>query len=97
MADGPPDAGEGLIAVRQIMNHNPVSVAPATPVSEAVELMLRHRERADPVAEDGRLVGIVTVYDFLESSARMSSEKPDAEGGEAEAEREVTEAETELA
>ena len=28
----------------------------------------------------GRLVGIVTVYDFLESAARLSAEKPDAGG-----------------
>lgn len=97
LADGPPGGGEGLIAVRRIMNHDPVSVAPATPVSEAVELMRRHRIGSLPVVEDGRLVGIVTVYDFLESSARLSGEKLDAEGGGAEAESEEAEAETELA
>ncbi|MET0625502.1 MAG: CBS domain-containing protein [Pyrinomonadaceae bacterium] len=71
--------GEGeLVAVRQIMNTDPISVAPTTPVSEAVELMRSRRVGSLPVVEGGRLVGIVTVYDFLESSARLSAEKPDA-------------------
>jgi CBS domain-containing protein len=79
MADRLPN-DEELIAVRRIMNPDPVSVAPTTPVSEAVELMRSRRIGSLPVVEDGRLVGIVTVYDFLESSARLSAEKPDAGG-----------------
>jgi acetoin utilization protein AcuB len=67
------------------MNPDPVSVAPTTPVSEAVELMRRRRIGSLPVVEDGRLVGIVTVYDFLESSARLSAERPDADGPKADA------------
>jgi CBS domain-containing protein len=42
--------------------------------------MRRRRIGSLPVVEDGRLVGIVTVYDFLESAARLSAETPDAEG-----------------
>jgi CBS domain-containing protein len=80
LADGPLGGGGELVAVRQIMNPDPVSVAPTTPVSEAVELMRRRRIGSLPVVEDGRLVGIVTVYDFLESSARQSAEKFDAGG-----------------
>ena len=84
LADGPPGGGE-LVAVRQIMNPDPVSVAPTTPVPEAVELMRSRRIGSLPVVEDGRLVGIVTVYDFLESAALLSAEKPDAGGQSAEA------------
>lgn len=84
LADGQP-GGKELVAVRQIMNPDPVSVAPATPVSEAVELMRSRRIGSLPVVEGGRLVGIVTVYDFLESAARLSAEKPDAGGRGAEA------------
>jgi CBS domain-containing protein len=80
LADGPLAGGGELVAVRQIMNPDPISVAPTTPVAEAVELMRRRRIGSLPVVEDGRLVGIVTVYDFLESSARVSAEKADAEG-----------------
>jgi CBS domain-containing protein/gamma-glutamyl:cysteine ligase YbdK (ATP-grasp superfamily) len=77
LTDRLPGGTEELVAVRQIMNPDPVSVAPTTPVSEAVELMRSRRIGSLPVVEDGRLVGIVTVYDFLESSARLSAEKPD--------------------
>jgi CBS domain-containing protein len=38
--------------------------------------MRRRRIGSLPVVEDGRLVGIITVYDFLESSARLSAERP---------------------
>jgi CBS domain-containing protein len=55
-------------AVRSIMKLDPVSVAPTAPVAEAVELMRRHRIGSLPVVENGRLVGIITVYDFLEAS-----------------------------
>ncbi|HZT59214.1 MAG TPA: glutamate-cysteine ligase family protein [Pyrinomonadaceae bacterium] len=79
LADRLPGVTEELVAVRQIMNPDPVSVAPTTPVAEAVELMRRRRIGSLPVVEDGRLVGIVTVYDFLESSARLSAEKPDGD------------------
>jgi CBS domain-containing protein len=84
LADGL-SGGRELVAVRQIMNPDPVSVAPTTPVAEAVELMRSRRIGSLPVVEDGRLVGIVTVYDFLESAARLSAEKPDAGGRSAEA------------
>jgi CBS domain-containing protein len=63
------------IAVRTIMNSDPISVAPTMPVLEAVKLMRRHRIGSLPVVESNRLVGIVTVYDFLESSARLFEEK----------------------
>lgn len=84
LADRLPGVTEELVAVRQIMNPDPVSVAPTTPVSEAVELMRRRRIGSLPVVEDGRLVGIVTVYDFLESAARLSAEKAEAVGPGAE-------------
>jgi CBS domain-containing protein len=77
LAEGRAVVAEELVAVRQIMTPNPVSVAPTTPVAEAVELMRRHRIGSLPVVEGGRLVGIVTVYDFLESAARLSAEMPD--------------------
>ena len=80
---------EELVAVRQIMNPDPVSVAPMTSVSEAVELMRRRRIGSLPVVEDGRLVGIVTVYDFLESTASLYAEKLDANGREVEAASEL--------
>jgi CBS domain-containing protein len=57
---------------------------------DLVEMVARVMEWRDvrhvPVEdEEGRLVGIVTVYDFLESAARLSAERPDAGGPSVEA------------
>ena len=69
LAEGKRDNKREPVAVRDIMKSDPVSVAPAMTVKEAVKLMRRHRIGSLPVVEGGYLVGIVTVYDFLESSA----------------------------
>jgi CBS domain-containing protein len=57
---------------------------------DLVEMVARVMEWRDvrhvPVEdEEGRLVSIVTVYDFLESAARLSAERPDAGGPSVEA------------
>ena len=77
LAKGLPADRDEPVAVRNIMIADPISVAPTTPVSEAVELMRLHRIGSLPVVENERLVGIVTVYDLLESAARLSKETPE--------------------
>src|SRR4029079_15795880 len=52
LADGLP-GGRELVAVRQIMNPDPVSVSPTTPVAEAVELMRSRRIGSLPVVGGG--------------------------------------------
>ena len=84
LAQGRPADRDEPVAVRSIMKHDPVSVAPTTPVTEAVGLMRLHRIGSLPVVENDRLVGIITVYDLLESSARLE-EKFKAEGRKPEA------------
>ena len=59
------------VAVRDIMKPNPVTVESTTPTLEAMRLMQAHRVGCLLVVEDGRLLGIVTSYDFLEASARL--------------------------
>jgi CBS domain-containing protein len=71
LAQGLPTNSDGPVAVRSIMITDPISVAPATPIPEAVKLMRLHHIGSLPVVENDRLVGIVTVYDLLESSARL--------------------------
>jgi CBS domain-containing protein len=66
--------GEAVL-VREIMKAAPVSVAPATPTLEAVELMRTHGVGCLPVVENGALVGIVTAKDFLDASARLFAER----------------------
>lgn len=51
--------------VRDVMTSAVVSVGPATPVREVVELSLGKTYRALPVVDDGRPVGIVTSSDLV--------------------------------
>jgi len=53
-------------AVDTVMTRNPVTVSPATPIGDAVTLMMSHRINCLPVVEDGgRVRGIVTTTDLL--------------------------------
>jgi len=61
----------GAVIVRDIMKTNPITVESTTDTLEAMEIMRRHRVGCLPIVEDGRLVGIVTSYDFLDASARL--------------------------
>jgi predicted transcriptional regulator/gamma-glutamyl:cysteine ligase YbdK (ATP-grasp superfamily) len=65
----------GAVSVRDIMKADPVTVSPATPTLEAVELMRTRGVGCLPVVEVGTLVGIVTAYDFLAASARLFEER----------------------
>ncbi len=57
--------------VRDIMTRAVVSVGPEATLSEAGELMLRHRVDALPVVgTDGRLVGILGIKDLLAAPVR---------------------------
>lgn len=65
---------ENAITVRDIMTSDPFTVSSTTPTLEAMEMMRQNRVGCLPVLDDGRLVGIVTSYDFLEASARFFRE-----------------------
>ncbi len=62
---------EAAVTVRQIMTAEPLTVSSTTPTLEALEIMRQHRVGCLPVLDDGRLVGIVTSYDFLAASAQL--------------------------
>jgi len=66
---------EGRVAVKEIMKADPVTVTPASPTLEAIELMRARRVGCLPVVEDGALVGIVTATDFLNASAKLFEER----------------------
>jgi CBS domain-containing protein/gamma-glutamylcysteine synthetase len=59
------------VTVREIMTPEPLTVSSTTPTLEAMEIMRRNRVGCLPILDDGRLVGIVTSYDFLDASARL--------------------------
>lgn len=59
-------SGASLSAlVENIMRKDIVSIAPATPLSRVLELMLEHHVKGLPVVEGGRPIGIVTGGDLL--------------------------------
>jgi CBS domain-containing protein len=62
--------------VTAAMTENPITVASATSMRDAVLCMLEHKIDSLPVVDGGKLVGIVTTGDvlkaFVEGSVRVS-------------------------
>jgi CBS domain-containing protein/gamma-glutamyl:cysteine ligase YbdK (ATP-grasp superfamily) len=63
------------VSVRDIMTGAPVTVSSTTPTLKALEIMRSKRVGCLPIVDAGRLVGIVTSYDFLDASARLFKEQ----------------------
>ncbi len=59
------------VAVKEVMKRDLVTVAPDTLTLEALNIMRRLKVGCLPVVEQGRLIGIVTAYDFLALSAEI--------------------------
>ena len=53
-----------MLSVRELMTHNPITVAPETPLSQVMQLMQKEGFRQAPVVDDGVLVGIITDRDI---------------------------------
>lgn len=63
--------------VREIMSEKLATVNPRTPLTRALEKMVRTRNKSLPVALDGELVGILTREDVMKALRRaVSGEKP---------------------
>ncbi|MFJ5708411.1 CBS domain-containing protein [Streptomyces sp. NPDC093105] len=64
-------------AVSEVMTHNVVTAAPATPFKDIARLLAEHDVSAVPVVDkDRRLLGVVSEADLL----RATAELPDLEG-----------------
>jgi CBS domain-containing protein/gamma-glutamyl:cysteine ligase YbdK (ATP-grasp superfamily) len=75
MAESP---GKGIpqgMAVREVMDPDPVSVTPETPTVEAIELMRELGVSCLPVLKEGRLVGLVSERDFMPIAYELLKEK----------------------
>jgi len=59
------------VTVKEVMKRDPITVAPETSTLEALGIMQRLKVGCLPVVEAGKLVGIVTAYDFLALSAEI--------------------------
>jgi acetoin utilization protein AcuB len=53
------------------MDKEPVTVAPETPMLEAIHLLRAEEVDCLPVVKDGHLIGIVTEHDFVHIAARL--------------------------
>jgi CBS domain-containing protein len=59
-----------------LMTRNPVTIAPDTTLKDAAKLLRDYGIRRLPVVEDGQLVGIVTVADFIREIAKWDDSTP---------------------
>jgi len=75
VARGGVSAGESKLPVSSIMRRDPLTVAPETPIVEAIETMVKHGESALPVLREGRLVGIVSERDLLRITRELLVER----------------------
>ena len=69
----PDDRATGL-PVAEAMDPSPITVEPETSTREAMRLMRKHKVTALPVVKDGKLVGIVSMDDFLPIAERLLDE-----------------------
>jgi CBS domain-containing membrane protein len=66
----------GLLAVKEVMTTQVVTVEPDAPIADAARTMVDRKIGCLPVVEGGRLVGILTESDFVEmlaSRGKLSS------------------------
>jgi CBS domain-containing protein len=66
---------ERAITVSDVMKTDLVTVEASTPTLDALQLMRDKGIGALPVVVDGKLVGIVTAYDFLTVSSKLFEER----------------------
>lgn len=64
------------IPVANVMSRNPISLSPDTSISEAARLLVEHKIGGLPIVVDGRLVGIITTSDLLETLMAQEGEVP---------------------
>jgi CBS domain-containing protein len=67
--------GKRSVAVREIMKTDLITVTTDTPTLDALNLMRDKGIGSLPVVSDGKLVGIVTAYDFLTVSSKLFEER----------------------
>ena len=56
------------ISVEEVMSKPPITISPDATIEEAVRLMGKHKIRRLPVVDKGKLVGMVTEKDIMQSS-----------------------------
>lgn len=59
-----------------LMTRDPFVVSPDVPIAEAAEVLRSREIRRLPVVEDGKLVGLITVADFIREIAKWDDKRP---------------------
>lgn len=62
----------GRLPVIKIMTRDPLTVTPATGLTEAAKLMLNHKIGGLPVVEDNELVGMITESDIFRAYVHLA-------------------------
>jgi CBS domain-containing protein len=75
VAQGKTSSDRGTLAVRDLMQPDPITVTPDTSSLEAISTMRTRGVSCLPVVRDKKLVGIVTEHDFINVAARLLEEK----------------------
>ena len=81
-ADLPTEVREQIesgIPVAEVMTTEITTVAPTAPLTQAGQLLLKHKFGCLPVLEQGKLCGILTETDFLKLALRLIDEKQGTE------------------
>jgi CBS domain-containing protein len=65
VAEGAWTRADGPLAVRDVMQPRPITIAPRASIGEAIAVMRAHRIACLPVVEADRLVGILTERDLI--------------------------------
>jgi CBS domain-containing protein len=63
--------GDHKVTVSEIMNPNPITVAPDTSTVDAIRLMREEQLACLPVVTNGKLVGLVTEHDLIVVSSHL--------------------------
>jgi CBS domain-containing protein len=64
-----------LVAVREIMRPDPITIGPRASILEAIEVMRTHRVSCLPVVEHDQLVGILTERDLMGLASDILEER----------------------
>jgi acetoin utilization protein AcuB len=64
--------------VRAAMTETPLTISPDMPIEEATQLLLKHQIGGLPVVDDGKLVGILTTSDILQTFLEMMGSSDDS-------------------
>jgi acetoin utilization protein AcuB len=69
------DAHRGETPVDEVMTKHVVTVTPEDPLAEAIRLMNKHRFGCLPVVRGEKVLGLITLTDLLDYTARLTDEQ----------------------